>query len=235
MNPENGHAHIVYVLAEPVVTTSQEHQAPARYVGAIESAFINALRADADFTAGLTKNPHHPSWRTEVLRPAPYTLTELAEYVNLRGVTRQRLRVEGKQGRNSQLFDTIRHWAYPQMLRFRLSGSFDAWHEHVRAEAHARNAFVDAGSLQSREVDHVAKSVAKWTWRKYTGCGPATAEFRATQARRGGKKGENERTEGLRQLSAGQSIAQVSQDLDVSERTVYNWSRRLREEAAPTG
>jgi len=234
-NPANRHAHLVYVLVDPVVTSSKEHQGPARYVGAIETAFTNALRADAGFTAGITKNPLHSSWRTEVLRPTPYTLAELAEYVKLKGLTRRRLRIEGMRGRNCELFDAVRLWAYRQMLPFRLGGTFDAWHDHVRAEAHARNAFVDAASLPFREVDHIAKSIAGWTWKKYTGCGAVTDEFRTTQARRGCRKGASTRDEGLRLLSAGMSVEQVSQELDVTERTAYNWSRRLRGFPAPRG
>lgn len=228
-NPLNRHAHLVYVLEDPVVTSAHEHQHPARYVAAIEAAYLHALRADAGFTSGLTKNPLHRTWRTELLRPRPYSLAELAEYVDLRAKHRHRLRSEGALGRNCQLFDTVRFWAYRAVLSFRLGGSgMDDWLAHVREEAHGRNVFIDAPSLPHREVDHLAKSIAKWTWRHYTGCGSTSQELKASQSRRGRMKGASVRADGLTMLSSGSSVDEVSRALSVTARTVYNWAKRLK-------
>lgn len=231
-NPLNGHAHLVYALEAPVVTSSEGHQRPARFVSAIIAAFTKKLKADGNYNGSLTKNPLHPAWRTEVFAGRAYSLSELHEYVDLRGVFRRRRSIEGTLGRNASLFDDLRLWAYPKVLAARLGSlTFDDWHREVQTEAHARNKFADASPLPRREVDHLAKSIARWTWREYTGCGPVSAELSAQQARRGKLKGAGKRSEGLRLLVIGRSVAEVSVELEVSERTVYNWAKRQRQEA----
>lgn len=231
INPINAHAHLVYALEAPVVTSNDECQRPARYVSAIVEAFTQKLKADRNYNGGLTKNPLHPAWRTEVLSGCAYSLSELHEYVDLTGVFRRRRSTEGTLGRNVSLFDDVRHWAYPKVLSARLGSlTLDDWHREVLAEAHARNQFTDASPLPHREVDHVAKSIARWTWRRYTGCGPANAELSAQQARRGKLKGARKRSEGLRLLGEGRCVADIAVELEVTERTVFNWMKRQRQE-----
>lgn len=228
-NPGNGHAHLGYALKDPVVTCSAGHQAPARYLGAIEAAFGDALKADVDFNRGLTKNPLHSHWLTEVIRLEPYTLQELAEYVDLKGRTRARLIIDGKRGRNCELFDAVRKWSYREVLAFRLAGSsLEEWLAHVERETTERNAFADAYPLPARETRHLAKSIAVWTWRHYTGCGTAEPEFRAAQARRGKAKGATKRALGLDMLANGRQVAEIMSELGVCEKTVYNWASARR-------
>ena len=232
-NPKNGHAHLGYVLQDPVVTSTAEHQAPARYLAAIEAAFGEALSADGSFNGGLTKNPLHRAWLTELLRLKPYALSELAEYVDLKGRTRTRLSVEGSRGRNCRLFDTVRQWAYRELLKFRLTGQkFDAWYACVETEAAARNTFEDAVPLAISEVRHIAKSISKWTWNHYTGCGAAADDFKAAQSRRGKAKGASKRSQGIAMLAGGSLVKDVAAALSVCERTAYNWAKQMKNGAS---
>jgi len=77
INPENGHAHSAYLLAEPVARHSMARPHPLRYFAAIERGVSRRLGADRAYPAVTAKNPLHPHWRTEWRRDQPFTLNEL--------------------------------------------------------------------------------------------------------------------------------------------------------------
>ena len=65
VNKTNGHAHLVYGLRVPVLTSSMEaRQAPLRYLNAVEAAFRAKLDSDDGYSGLITKNPAHPLWWT---------------------------------------------------------------------------------------------------------------------------------------------------------------------------
>lgn len=223
--PRAGRAHIVYVLEDPIYSGAEGHQRPSYYVEAIRSAFTDALGADADYNGGLMKNPLHPYWLTELLHCKTHSLAELHEYVNLKGIQRGHSKVNGV-GRNRTLFDDLRPWAYRQKLEFQLSADgYEAFAKAVEAEAHARNRFVDADPLPWKEVCHTAKSVSRWTWKKYSGCGVATPEFIEAQAARGARKGAEKREAGLAFLRAGATVEDIVQEFGVGLATAYRWAK----------
>ena len=58
----NGHAHLVYGLRVPVLTSSMEaRQAPLRYLNAVEAAFRAKLDSDDGYSGLITKIQHIPS------------------------------------------------------------------------------------------------------------------------------------------------------------------------------
>ena len=56
-NPENGHAHLVYGLSAPVLTTEAAREAPLRYLNAIRTAYTAITGADQGYTGLITKTP----------------------------------------------------------------------------------------------------------------------------------------------------------------------------------
>lgn len=220
-----GRAHIVYVLKDPIYNGSEEHQRPSNYVEAICRAFTMKLSADPDYNGGLMKNPLHPYWITEVLHGKTYSLAELHEYVELKGIQRGHTLVTGL-GRNRTLFDHLRTWAYRQKLDFQLIGAgYDMFAQAVEAEAHARNRFLDADQLPWKEVHNTSKSISKWTWKKYTGSGITTTEFILAQSERGSKKGATKREAGLALLRAGATVEDIVQEFGVGLATAYRWAK----------
>lgn len=81
-NPANGHAHVSYELEIPVSFLDKTTKA-ARLLVSIERAIGNRLKADLSFNGSLIQNPIHGHWHTHEHRKRPYSLSELAEWVEV--------------------------------------------------------------------------------------------------------------------------------------------------------
>ena len=164
INPDNGHAHAGYALSTPVCVTDAARIAPIRYLAAIEHAYTMQAGADVAFTGPLSKNPLHPRWRVMEPANAPaYELGYLADFVDL--PNRLPPRPSGV-GRNCDLFDCLRQWAYRAVRDYWGPGRQDIWREAVRRHAEALNTFLVP--LGNAEVAGIARSVARHVWRNTT-------------------------------------------------------------------
>ena len=170
VNKANGHAHLVYGLSAPVLTSSMEaRQAPLRYLNAVEAAFRAKLGGDDGYSGLITKNPKHPLWWTVQGPTLGYELGYLSEWVDLeRFKAKQGVKVaEVGLGRNVTVFDFVRLWSYKQVRHFQgQQGGFIHWQKAVSDRCLARNADF-ARPMDSRECLHIARSVAKWTWTRF--------------------------------------------------------------------
>jgi len=172
VNPENGHAHAAYLLAHPVARHSASRVSPLRFYGAVERGIARRLDADRRYSGLITKNPFHPDWRTEWRRKEPYTLSELAECL-LDGdmVPDPGVQTTLGSGRNVTVFDELRVFAYREVRKFRSEDpggtGLAAFRARLEVVALGINRqFPEALSLV--EVRAIAKSVAKWTWSRFT-------------------------------------------------------------------
>ena len=167
-NPANGHAHILYALKAPVCRTNAARLKPLRYLAALEEGLRVKLGADLGFSGLMCKTPHHDAWRTfEASFEAVYDIGELAEWVDLPTKAPKRLGIRTGLGRNVELFDRLRFWAYKWLGDYKAKGDHERWAAAVLGQCEKYNDF--AQTLPRSEVQAVAKSVAKWTWQKYTG------------------------------------------------------------------
>lgn len=233
-NPVNGHAHVLYGLEAPVLVSDAGRQGPMRYLAAIESAFRAALNGDIGYSGLIVKNPAHADWKTLWGPLSLYRLEDLADCVDLtRHVPKPTVKVEQYGvGRNVALFNALGpegRWAY-SAVRDYWSAGFPAWLEAVREKGLEMNGEFKV-PLLPKEVGHIAKSVAKWVWARFT---PAsfhvfvqathTPEAQAARARVGGIKRREraaERAEQARTLVAqGLTQAAVAARLGVAPRTV---------------
>ena len=191
VNPKNGHAHLIYQLGAWVRTDFGIPGAikVMRYAAAIERAYEAALGGDPGYSGRFHHNPLSPHYSTRVGRDKPYSLDELAQYVDLKTSLPKR-RPLGI-GRNVALFDRLRRWAYAAVAEWRI-GPFDGWHAAVRSRAAQIAGDVGAesprGPLPENEVGHTVKSVARWVWEHYKGDVPPLL-----QAARDAAKRERER------------------------------------------
>ena len=169
-NPENGHAHLAYRLAAPVTYFGKSHTSPVEYLRDIQRGLTRRLGADRAYAGVLTKNPTHSAWR--VFRPhdSAYSLDELA-----RSLERHEMRKwspgerEAGLGRNVSIFDDLRGFAYGEVLPFKAAGDFGAYRDHLQAKANGLNRNPDfIGPLSPGELRGMVKSVAKWTWERFT-------------------------------------------------------------------
>lgn len=176
-NRANGHSHLYYAIT-PVCTTENARSKPIAYMKAVYAAFAARLEADTDFHSGpVAKTPGHPWWLTHEIHAHVYELGELSDYVDLA--------VSGPWGKGAQfdevshsrhciLFEHLRHYAYFIVNRERESGSFVSFTRLLDAYAHNRNSFHKLGfseNLAYSSLRATVKSVARWTWDRYTGCG----------------------------------------------------------------
>jgi len=176
VNPTNGHAHYVYLLRGwiRIDGTNASELTAVRYFAAIERAYTRALRADAGYAGLVQHNPFSASYETFNGRDEPYSLRELAAFVELPPLAPRRKSEIRTDGRNVETFDRLRSWAYAQIGEYRC-GPRETWDEVVAARALAiakevRAAHVGASHAYSdAEALDTAKSVAGWVWSRYDG------------------------------------------------------------------
>ncbi|WP_432548626.1 replication initiation protein [Kineococcus sp. SYSU DK004] len=161
----SGRGHVGWVLAEPVCRTDAARTAPLHFAARVQEGLRQALDGDRAFNGLLTKNPVHEDWYPHWGRAQPYELRELA--AGLGELLPKRLPKRPEQrsglGRNSDLFDELRGWAYRARYRYEDLGEW----EQV-TEAHALMLNLErypARPLSATEVHGIAGSVARWTWR----------------------------------------------------------------------
>lgn len=194
VNQESGSAHVYYALSRPVPRHDHGHIKAHRYLAAIEAALIRELGADAGYCNLVAKNPFHDHWRRIDFRSEPYTLHELEDYLDLSGPSKSEQRAAqleeaSKQGemRNCVTFDKLRFHAYPLVKMYREDGAtFEQWERYLSRAADTLNDY--RTPLDSRELKHIVRSVAKWTYFKYTGT-LSDEQFSRLQAERGAKGG----------------------------------------------
>lgn len=183
-NPANGHAHLAYLLSTPVVTSELARETPLRYAASVETAYALALRSDRAFGGLITKNPLHSAWKTLFLHAHAYELGELADWVVLPRRPPRRDSATWGLGRNVQLFDELRTWAYNWVRTYRNNdATLEQWYAALLHEAAAMNSRFSV-PLGFSEVCATTKSIARWTWRQFT-----EERFRAIQRARGRKSG----------------------------------------------
>lgn len=237
VNRENGHAHLAYGLSAPVLVAENARRQPIRFLQGIEGAYREALQADRGYSGLITKNPEHPLWRVLYGPQKLWELGELAEY----GQVEKYIPRHAKQpeevglGRNCITFEFLRQWAYRNIRAAKARGNFVMWQADCNNRGLIRNADF-AYPLGGREVWHIAKSVALWTWRKFD-LEASDRRFQELQAYRSGaahraRWGDSESKRATARLMAasGHSSRQIASQLDVNQSTVSRW---LKGDACP--
>lgn len=226
MNPTNGHAHLIYLLAAPVAVSEVARIKPVQFMAAVQEGIRRALEADRGYAGVVVKNPTHKHWVTREWESEPYQLEELADHVTLPTPAEMRRRTRCKDyaglGRNCTVFEIVRkqsyslvrdYWGPDGNVRFA-----KAVLELVEASSHT-----DIGNpLDVRECRAIARSISKWTLQHFT-----RAKFREIQSVRGAKKGASKREQLLPTAQAmaadGKSLREIGEALGVSHMTVNNW------------
>jgi hypothetical protein len=237
VNRENGHAHLAYGLSAPVLVAENARRQPIRFLQGIEGAYREALQADRGYSGLITKNPKHPLWRVLYGPQKLWELGELAEYGNVEKYIPRHAKQpeEIGLGRNCITFEFLRQWAYRNIRSARKRGNFVMWQADCNNRGLIRNADF-AYPLGGREVWHIAKSVAMWTWRRFD-IEASDRRFHERQSFRGiagnvAKWGDNDNKRASARLmaAAGHSSRQIAAHLFVNQSTVIRW---LKGDASP--
>lgn len=209
VNPANTHAHLGYLLEVPVITAPEARDKPLRYAAAIETAFRIALGADPGYSGFIAKNPLSPMWKTWFLHTESYSLDYLAEWVTLHRPPSPTLTRSGLW-RNVQLFDAIRQWSYRMVLVYQHAKACqEEWFRAVLREAEIFNQGFTP-PLPLPEVKATAKSVAKWTWQRFS-----AADFSQIQQARANRRWAHPREN-------SQEQSKPWEQMGISRRTFFN-------------
>ena len=228
VNPQNGHAHLIFILRKPICTTSLAHFRPLKYLHAIILAYTELTCADGSYSGHLAKNPWSKKW---------YTLNESYRVYDLKGlVTSSVLDILERKptklaretvaglGRNCNIFENVRSWAYREIRNYwGCHGSISEWQEVIEAQCSLKNKNF-ALPLYKSELHQIAKSIANWTWRHLTPEGFSCFQRRCVKLR---WDKESKKTAGLVMLQAGFSTAEIAEELVVSQRTCRLWKQEL--------
>lgn len=230
-NPENGHAHVVYELKTPVVTTNASRQKIVRYLSAIQKGMAHKLGADMGYAHLLMKNPCHNHWRVKVWTEEKYELDYLADFVDLT-IKATRPHEAVGLGRNYTLFETVRKWAY-KAIRAHRSSTFNVWLKQVIERCESVNiGFTEP--LPYSEIKATARSIAKYCWKNDA---YFYQEFIDRQSRKGksgnsspGGKARSENYIALREQAKtfkkqGLSYTEIATTLNISRRSAINWCK----------
>ena len=198
-NPANGHAHLLYLLQTPIRTAMDGKTAPLRYAAAIEAGLRNRLGADRGYSGLICKNPINAHWMVHQWQADPYTLDDLADYIDLTPEKAREKPVEDYGlGRNCMLFDELRAWAY-KAIRSQDWPDYNQWLNACFDRATGYNVNFTT-PLDISEVKHTAKSVAKWTHRNFNRrtfddyvARTHTSEIQSIRGRKGGLVGKGGR------------------------------------------
>ncbi|BAD95583.1 replication initiation protein [Rhodococcus opacus] len=200
INPATEHAHLWWLLESPVYTLQAARQGPLRLYDRVNQGLIaSVVGADQGYAQQLTQNPIHPHWTTVWGPSDPYSLKGLAKALGDRFPAPpdygRKTQVRTETGRNVELFDRTREWAYRE-IRKQNYPSITVWRQMVTDFTALTNFTLDAndgiGPMSRAEAEQIGKSVAHWTHRTFT-----AAEFSKIQARRG-KVSSSAKTEAVR-------------------------------------
>lgn len=218
-NRDNQHAHAYYGLETAVHMNLGSSQAALRFAAAVDCALTCQMAADGQYSGLIAKNPSHEHWRTYIINSESYELGELAEYLDLEKYgDKRRAYPESGIGRNVNLFDRLRRWAYKAIRQG--WPKEQQWHRAVFERANMYN--VHDNPLPTNEVRHIAVSVSKWVFRNFS-----AQSFSETQAARGARKGKKRRDallpKAMKMRAQGTSERAIATALGVSQKTINNW------------
>ncbi|MDF5351227.1 primase C-terminal domain-containing protein, partial [Vibrio parahaemolyticus] len=165
---------------------------------------------DRGFAGLLTKNPLHPHWQNEFWTEYEYTLDELAEYLDLKGHPLRGSETSGL-GRNCELFDNTRQWAYRAIREYWAPNYKRKWNAAVYDKVESTNSQFNV-PLPVSEVKAIAKSIANWTYREFTP--EKKSQWHAKKGAKGGKVSKG---------GGRPSLNEPWVELGISRRTYFRW------------
>lgn len=207
-NPVNGHAHAVWALSKPVIRTEYARRRPLAYAAAVTEGLRRSVDGDAGYSGLITKNPEHDSWAAYWLTDRLYSLDELASHLQDSGHlpapswARTRRKKPIGLGRNCDIFESARTWAYREARKIRQRHEWPTFDDSdfLRLVIEACVAELNAGysePLPLSEAKAISTSIHKWIVTRFDGWKDSRtvsqATFVAMQSARGRRSGEARR------------------------------------------
>ncbi len=215
-NPRNGHAHAIWALKTPFSRTEYARRAPLAFAAAVTEGLRRSVDGDQGYSGLITKNPVHQAWEAEWVADHLYELDELREHLDGAGFmpplswTRTRRKKPVGLGRNCDIFESARTWAYRAVRNH--FGDAVGLHDSITNHVHALNAEYSE-PLTHAEAKAIAESIWRWITTKSRMWADGAAVYEATftliqhhRGRKGGQaSGEARRAAIRKQLLEGLS------------------------------
>jgi hypothetical protein len=191
INPENGRAHLSYLLESPVATHDMARLEPLKYLAAVQCGMTKRMGADQHYVGLITKNPLHSDWHVEWRRERPYSLDELDDALFPADKRKESRRdASFGFGRNVTAFECLRTIGYREVLKLKADGLRQRDFDQRLLDIVTGINMQFAKPMSPSELRAISKSVSKWTWRRFSD------EGRSRWASRKGKKGNAKRWAG---------------------------------------
>ena len=223
-NPENGHAHYAYRLTTPVGNWRKSSQKAIRYFASVQKALRLALGADKSYGGNLVKNPCHTSHEVYLTGAKPsYTLSDLAENLDLELYQAQEPANDEGYGRNYSVFQHVRPHGYALA-----SAPYSELVRQLQPIAEQYNQRFDV-PLFPNELKHIVCSIARYCVRKdFTASHKALSERQSHRSKM--RWGDNTDKQKQAQIWAaeGVKIGVIAERLGVSRRTLERWGLRKK-------
>ncbi len=168
-NLANGHGHVLYALRTPVGLLGLSRGQPMALAADIQRGMTRRVGADPAYANRLAKNPNSKRWRSSWFAAKPYELADLLEALDRCDLRKPDSRTATSGiSRNCDLFNELRQFAYANVLKAKRCGSsFKDWRDRLYAVARGINLGFGI-PLPHAELRQIAKSVARWTWRRFS-------------------------------------------------------------------
>jgi hypothetical protein len=172
-NPKTGHAHLVYVLAEPVVTSRNGGKHAQKFFEAVHGSLREVLGGDPGYTNHSMRSPlcpdHVPHWLVEEAYTLGGLREELGERFNGRlNIPRGNLASLMGSGRHQDLFAEICTWANANHRRFKMYAEFEMATLDKAQELSAKIcAEYGKGPLSDKDVEDRAYGAADYAWSSF--------------------------------------------------------------------
>lgn len=182
--PSSGRCHYGYMLKAGVCKTQQARLKPLKYAAAVELGMAKKLNADLGFAGLITKNPLNKHWSPYWSGADLYDLDYLSDFVELDKTPKKIETHSYGLGRNVNLFDDLRTYAYRNVLNFKNNSTYNKYESDLLLKAQCLNQYCNAiNPLDFKEIKATARSIARWTWKHFD-----NATFSVIQAQRAKKK-----------------------------------------------
>ena len=210
-NPSNGHCQYIYRLKDPVSFFKASRSAPIRLLNAVTDALNEALGGDRAFTGYLAKNALNSAHEVYYTGAEPYTLGDLANYLDLADLNSSPSRQADNDdcyGRNDAIFNAVRKQAYSIAFKCNYTQLYNqclAWCEEYNTRY--------SPQLPYNELKSISKSISGYcTSERFR------REFSELQAVRGAKGGKISKR---KPISTSEATTQPWVKMGISRKTYY--------------
>lgn len=159
-------SHFIYSLKSPIYKDYFDNKKALALFAKIQHEYTRLLQGDQAYVGLIAKNPLNEHWKVwNVNRFYPYDLIELADYINLPKYIKKREALG--EGRNCCLFETVRKFAYGEILFYKANGATEKdFRNLLLNKLEKLNTFQTP--LNFNELKAIAKSISVWTWKNFS-------------------------------------------------------------------